>query len=149
MKYSIPRLLPVLSRSCWSTSTTSLSINIYLVVEQCTLLKQFLVNSNHINSLLAVSTSLTSYITHSCMLSPTPPYSMSHYQWQTLLLCEPRTQYQHLEPQGEWMCLSLGKKGWLPSNQCYVFCIAPGTQRWSHHFGEQSRSHSELVSLNV
>ena len=37
----MPRLLPVRFRSCWSTSTISLSISIYLVVEQSTLLKQF------------------------------------------------------------------------------------------------------------
>ena len=83
------------------------------------------------------------------MLSPTPLYSMSHFQWQTLLLCEPRTQYQHLEPQGEWMWLSQGKQAWLTSSQCYVVCIPPGTQRWSLHLWEQSRSPSELVSPNV
>ena len=67
--YFVTRLLPVLSRSCWSTSTISLSISIYLVVEQSTLLKQFPCSNrvdvlpiviNHINSILAVSTSLNS-----------------------------------------------------------------------------------------
>ena len=48
------------------------------------------------------------------------------------------------------MYLSLGKQGWLPSNQFYALCTAPGTQRGSHHFGEWSRSHSEeILTLQV
>ena len=39
---SMPRLLPVLFRSRWSTATIPLFISIYLLVEQSALLKEFL-----------------------------------------------------------------------------------------------------------
>ena len=50
--YFMPMVLPVLSRSCWSASTTSISI--YLVVEQSTLLRQILF-SNRVDILLIIT----------------------------------------------------------------------------------------------
>ena len=54
--YSIPWLLPVLSRSCWSTCIICLSVSIYLVVEQSIYTSETISFSNRVDALPIVTT---------------------------------------------------------------------------------------------